>query len=305
MKIVKILALVLALSMVLCGCAEAKGSEDETKAEEQAAEPGVMTEAELTAALQTEARVTIGADLTLTQEVLVNGKILNGGGFTLTGPVSQDGVVETENGITVAGGTVENVTIIGKYRAIGDRKGMGANQDVRLKNITVDGGNAYALNFGYGSGSASLFVDDSTLLGWSSYTKFQQAIFTNCTFGWSADGSSGNLRPYINTTLTGCHFEGKTEADGTVTPFNLSFKSGTDGILLVVRQNYCDRNVLADTVHQFAFIQAKTLGVVFNCTNEHIGNGYYKKYYKRYYKGYGRGYENTGRKIVEQGDKEN
>ena len=60
----------------------------------------------------------------------------------------------------------------------------------------------------------------------------------------------------------------------------------TDGMLLVVRQDYCDRNVLADTVHQFQFIQAKMLGVVFNCTGEHNGK-YGKRYYKRYYRGYG------------------
>ena len=68
----------------------------------------------------------------------------------------------------------------------------------------------------------------------------------------------------------------------------------TDGILLVVRQNYCDRNLLADAVHQFEFIQAKTLGVVFNCTNENGGKGSYKKYYK----GYGRSYENNDRRTV-------
>ena len=71
----------------------------------------------------------------------------------------------------------------------------------------------------------------------------------------------------------------------------------TDGILLVVRQNYCDRSVLSDAVQQFAFIQAKVLGVVFNCTVESSGNGYYKRYYKHYYKrcrGYGRSYETGG-----------
>ena len=67
-----------------------------------------------------------------------------------------------------------------------------------------------------------------------------------------------------------------------------------DGILLVVRQNYCDRNVLMDAVQQFAFIQAKVLGVVFNCTSEAGGKGYYRKYYKRYYKNYGRTYDNKG-----------
>lgn len=56
-----------------------------------------------------------------------------------------------------------------------------------------------------------------------------------------------------------------------------------DGMLLVVRQNYCDRIVLNETVQQFDFINAKILGVVFNCTGEHGGKYYGKGYYKRYY----------------------
>lgn len=58
----------------------------------------------------------------------------------------------------------------------------------------------------------------------------------------------------------------------------------TDGMLLVVRQNYCDRVALGDTVRQFAFVNSKILGVVFNCTEEY-GNRYGKGYYKRYYRG--------------------
>lgn len=57
----------------------------------------------------------------------------------------------------------------------------------------------------------------------------------------------------------------------------------TDGMLLVVRQNYCDRIVLTDAVRQFAFIDSKILGVVVNCVSE-SGGGYGKSYYKRYYK---------------------
>lgn len=79
----------------------------------------------------------------------------------------------------------------------------------------------------------------------------------------------------------------------------------TDGMLLVVRQNYCDRVVLAEAVRQFEFINAKILGTVFNCTNDHGGNygkGYYKRYYrryyKRYYKHYGRHYENNDRSVA-------
>ena len=79
----------------------------------------------------------------------------------------------------------------------------------------------------------------------------------------------------------------------------------TDGILLVVRQNYCDRSVLADTVQQFDFIQAKTLGVVLNGVSEHGGNGYYKKYnkyyYRRNYKRYGYSYEHNDRSVSNAG----
>ena len=75
----------------------------------------------------------------------------------------------------------------------------------------------------------------------------------------------------------------------------LAIAKETDGILLVVRQNYCDRIVLSEAVRQFDFIHAKTLGVVLNCTNEGGSNGYYKKYYKNYYRGYGRSYEQSDR----------
>ena len=63
----------------------------------------------------------------------------------------------------------------------------------------------------------------------------------------------------------------------------------TDGMLLVVRQNLCDRIALNTTIRQMEFVDAKILGVVFNCTTEDgaaYGNKYYKKYYKKYYGSY-------------------
>ena len=68
----------------------------------------------------------------------------------------------------------------------------------------------------------------------------------------------------------------------------------TDGMLMVVRQNYCDRIALNTAVRQFEFVDAKILGAVFNCTIEEGGGflskyyrsrGYYKRYreYRRYY----------------------
>ena len=87
----------------------------------------------------------------------------------------------------------------------------------------------------------------------------------------------------------------------------------TDGILLVARQNYCDRIVLAEAVRQFEFISSKILGVVFNCTSEHVGNyrkGYYKRYYgkryyHRYYSRYAKTYENSDRTVAEAPAAEN
>lgn len=56
----------------------------------------------------------------------------------------------------------------------------------------------------------------------------------------------------------------------------------TDGMLLVVRQNYCDRVALADASHQFGFIDTRVLGVVFNGTSDSSGK-YRKSSYRRYY----------------------
>ena len=74
----------------------------------------------------------------------------------------------------------------------------------------------------------------------------------------------------------------------------LAIASKVDGMLLVVRQDYCDRIVLSETLQQFDFLNAKILGIVFNCAREHAGvyygKGYYRYYYGRYRKGYGYGY---------------
>ena len=78
----------------------------------------------------------------------------------------------------------------------------------------------------------------------------------------------------------------------------LAVSKFTDGMLIVVRQNYCDRIALNTAVRQFEFVDAKILGVVFNCTNED-GSSYGKKHYrgkymKKYYNKY-RHYDSNGR----------
>lgn len=80
----------------------------------------------------------------------------------------------------------------------------------------------------------------------------------------------------------------------------LAVAKETDGILMVVRQNRCDRVILNDTVRQFEFVDAKILGIVYNCATEggtRYGKRYYNKYYRRYYrKGYESSYARNERK---------
>ena len=66
----------------------------------------------------------------------------------------------------------------------------------------------------------------------------------------------------------------------------LAIAKQTDGMLLVVRQNYCNYPAVTTTVRQFEFVGAKILGVIFNATYESTGK-YGRKYYKKYGK-YGR-----------------
>lgn len=63
----------------------------------------------------------------------------------------------------------------------------------------------------------------------------------------------------------------------------LAVAGQTDGILLVVRQDLCNRVVLNHMIRQFEFLDAKILGVVFNCVTENGGKyGYTQKYYNAY-----------------------
>ena len=66
----------------------------------------------------------------------------------------------------------------------------------------------------------------------------------------------------------------------------LAVAKETDGILLVVRQDYCNRNALVSAIHQFEFVGSRILGINFNCAKESSG-AYGKKYYKKYYQKYG------------------
>lgn len=58
-----------------------------------------------------------------------------------------------------------------------------------------------------------------------------------------------------------------------------------DGVLLVVRHNYCKHTILRNTVHQFEFVNAKILGAIFNGLTDNT-NIYGKYKYSSQYKSY-------------------
>lgn len=60
-----------------------------------------------------------------------------------------------------------------------------------------------------------------------------------------------------------------------------------DGVLLAVRQDYCNRVALDDTIKQFEFVNGRILGLLLTCTTDR-GAGYGKSYYKRQYRRYGK-----------------
>ena len=79
----------------------------------------------------------------------------------------------------------------------------------------------------------------------------------------------------------------------------LAIAKMTDGMLIVVRQNYCDRIALNSAIRQFEFVDARILGIVFNCTTEdggRYGKPYYRKYYRKYYKKYNKPYQKSDSK---------
>jgi hypothetical protein len=247
MKKITILLLCLALTAsLLCACSGQNGTTTETTIAptEASTAPQILTGEALNEALTT-GMATLDGDITLTQEVIVYNSVLEGNGHHITGPAYVEGQVETENALTVTGGTVQNVSVSGAFRGIGDNSKYGVASDVRLKNVNVDS-QTYTLNFGYGTGDSNLYVEDSSLYGWSSYTRFNEAIFTNCTFGYDSTGEYGNLRPYIKTTLIGCKFEGLTAEDGTVKPFGIRFKAESSGISLMLEDCYVGDTLITE-----------------------------------------------------------
>lgn len=58
-----------------------------------------------------------------------------------------------------------------------------------------------------------------------------------------------------------------------------------DGIVMVVRNEYCDTGSLNEAIRQLKQVDAKILGFIFTCANSSLG-GYRRRYKYRYYRNY-------------------
>ena len=73
-----------------------------------------------------------------------------------------------------------------------------------------------------------------------------------------------------------------------------------DGYLLVVRQNYCNSNILHSAVKQFEFVGAKILGVVLNCADNGSSRYGYRYTSSRSANRYVGSYMKAAKKAAEQ-----
>lgn len=146
-----------------------------------------------------------------------NGGVLDGNGKTLDFEVGlADDKGKCDNyGIMTSGGTIKNVTITGVFRGI---MIMNPTEDVYIDNVTIgDDDVCYAINTGEGNGEHSLFVTNSTIMGWSSYgTAIKAVNFEGCTFAqgkYYPDVSGRLVKPYVDTVFENCEFNSKFYID--------------------------------------------------------------------------------------------
>lgn len=131
--------------------------------------------------------------------VVVDGNTFDGNGQTLT---VTDAWNTWDCAVNPKSGTIKNLVINSGMRGIFM---SGANGDVYVDNVVIDG-TVYTFNSDAGSKDYGVYISDSTLNGWTSFSDcHKEVIFTNCNFG---EGSGyAFCRPYNNCTFDSCTFE--------------------------------------------------------------------------------------------------
>lgn len=157
-------------------------------------------------ALAEGGNVVLSGNVAVSENLTMSGGTLDGNGNKLD--VSNVDV-NSDCAITTTGGTVKNITITGNSdstRAIGSGSSGDSSltKDLYIDNVTIDEV-MYAINGG-GSANANVYVTDSTVYGWLSFSGINSFNFEKCTIG-QGNSYDGYMVVYGTTNFTGCTFE--------------------------------------------------------------------------------------------------
>lgn len=187
-----------------------------------------------------EASATASSGYGKTGVVVEAGDVLDGAGNTYT----VNGANDTwDSAIAAKGGTIKNLTVANGFRGIFM---PGANADLYIENVDFKDV-VYTFNSDAGSKEYGVYISDSTLNGWTSYSNVhKEVVFTNCEFG--AGGGNAFLRAYNNTEFVNCHF---SKTDGftlqVVSGAVASFENCYYGDDLITAGNISTLGLLKDT----------------------------------------------------------
>ncbi len=174
--------------------------------------------------------------------------------------VTPDTATRPAGYIPADGETIENLVIIDNspadvnLRALYTRNGD-MNGNLTVKDSYLDG--TYAMNVTVKEeANAELVCENTAFLGWVSYAGWKTATFTGCTFQINTNPELYNvIRPYDNTTFTGCEFKGtelytdKLAAGDTITLVDCTFNGEliTDASVLVAEGHSAAQVIIANT----------------------------------------------------------
>ena len=116
---------------------------------------------------------------------------------------------ETISNLIINDNSDENTNL----RALYNGEGGAANYltgDLIIKDSKLDG--TYAMNlYAVETEEVEMFVENTVLAGWVSYTGFDKVTFTNCTFQANSNKEIYNfIQPYDTTVFNNCKFDNTT-----------------------------------------------------------------------------------------------
>ena len=188
-----------------------------------------------------------GADIVLSQDTQISaGDTTANSGYGATGVRVINGATFDGNGKTLTvtnawntwdcavnptSGTIKNLVIDSAMRGIFM---SGATGDVYVDNVVINGP-VYAFNSDAGNKNYGVYISDSTLNGWTSFSDVhKEVIFTNCNFGKGAGYAF--CRPYNACEFIDCNFEEGFKFD-TSQASEIVFKNCYYGTTLITVDN--------------------------------------------------------------------